>query len=58
MIVTEEGLKVGSLPNMKKKHRVKLKQNDADLFHLVSAHYVRVAGERVVECRGLSSTGY
>ena len=45
VVVTEEGLKVTSLPNMKKKYRVKLKQNESDLYHIVSAHYVRVAGE-------------
>lgn len=45
VIVTEEGMKVASLPNMKKKYRIKLKQSESDLFHLVSAHYVRVAGE-------------
>ena len=45
VVVTEEGLKVTSLPNMKKKYRVKLKQSELDLFHLVSAYYVRVAGE-------------
>ncbi len=45
VVVTEEGLKVASLPNLKKKYRVKLKTNESDLYHIVSAHYVRVAGK-------------
>ena len=33
-----------SLPNAKKKFKVHLKQNEDDEFHIVSAHYIRVAG--------------
>ena len=35
---------VVSLPSAKKKFKVHLKQNEEDEYHIVSAHYIRVAG--------------
>lgn len=44
-VCTEDGIKVVSLPNAKKKFKVNLKQNEEDEFHIVSAHYIRVSAQ-------------
>ena len=35
-----------SIPNTKKKYRVRFKQSDLDETRAISAHYLRVSGER------------
>lgn len=45
LIVTEDAIKVMGLPSLKKKFRVRLKQNDGDEFHAQSGHYMRVGGK-------------
>ena len=45
VMVTEDAIKCVSLPNMKRKHRVKIKQSDSEELHAISAHYLRVAGK-------------
>lgn len=39
---------MSGLPNSKKKYRVKLKQNDNDENHAISAHYLRISGNCVI----------
>lgn len=44
VIVLEDSIKVMGLPNLKKKFRVRLKQNDSDEYHVQSGHYLRIKG--------------
>ena len=39
-----------SLPGGKKKNRIKLKVNDEDEYHILSAHYLRTTGLHVCVC--------
>jgi lethal(2) giant larvae protein len=55
-VCTEEGIKVVSLPNAKKKFKVHLKQNEEDEYHIVSAHYVRVSAQSALLI--MDSEGY
>ena len=43
-VVTEEEIRILALSNGKKKFKAKLKLNEEDGYHLVSAHYVRTGG--------------
>ena len=39
-----------SLPGGKKKNRIKLKANDEDEYHILSAHYLRSTGVHTYVC--------
>ena len=57
VMVTEDAIKCVSLPNMKRKHRVKIKQSDSEELHAISAHYLRVAGKsRLIEHKYIASS--
>lgn len=45
VIVTEDAVKVLGIPNLKKKFRLRLKQNDNDEFHVQSGHFIRMGGK-------------
>ena len=49
VICTEEELRVVSLHSAKRKHKIKLKLNEEDGYHMVSAHYIRVKGVSLVD---------
>ena len=42
-----------SIPNTKKKYRVRFKQNEQDELQAISAHYLRVSGNREKVCETL-----
>ena len=45
VVCTEEEIRVMGLSSAKKKYKVKLKLNEEDGYHMVSAHYIRAGGE-------------
>eukprot|EP00731_Ephydatia_muelleri_P029308 Em0020g952a len=45
VVCTEDAIKTVSLPGGKKKNRIKLKANDEDEYHILSAHYLRSTGQ-------------
>jgi hypothetical protein len=48
IMCTEDMLRVISLPNSRKKYRIKFKQNEAEEMHAISAHYMRISGQSVM----------
>ncbi|XP_019850338.1 PREDICTED: lethal(2) giant larvae protein homolog 2-like [Amphimedon queenslandica] len=48
IICTEDMLRVTSIPNTKKKYRVRFKQSEQDELQAISAHYLRVSGRSVI----------
>lgn len=47
VVCTEEEIRVLALNSAKKKYKIRLKLNENDSYHMVSAHYIRTGGERV-----------
>ena len=45
VVCSEEEIRVLALSSAKKKYKVKLKLNEEDGYHMVSAHYIRTGGE-------------
>lgn len=56
VVCTEEEVRVVSLHSAKRKHKIKLKLNEEDGYHMVSAHYVRVKDQPVIMV--LDTEGY